>query len=110
MDLIRELAAMTETKTTKVVEEAKEKLDFDELFDKYTRQEKMYSWEGARGVRNLKTLIRILDSHYRDLDDFLEDNSGAIEAIINWINERNVQEWAENLKAEIHEDDEEGEK
>lgn len=113
MDLIKELIAL---KSEQQVEEQTEQVnegrgdhDLGELIDQYIDQERLYSWESTRGVRNLQKLVRILDPHYRDIDTFLEDNSGAIEAIVEWIKDRNVPEWAENVKEELHEDDSEDE-
>lgn len=67
----------------------------------------MYSMEGSRGVRNLLKLVKILDTQYRDFDSFFEDNSGAIEAVVEWIKDRNVREWSENVKSVLHDNGEE---
>ena len=112
MDLIKELIALkseSQVKTEQVNEGRGGDHDLGELIDQYIDQERLYSWESTRGVRNLQKLVKILDPHYRDIDTFLEDNSGAIEAIVEWIKDRNVSEWAENVKAELHEDDSEDE-
>ena len=111
MDLIKELIALKSEQQVEEqqVNEARDDHDLGELIDKYIDQESLYSWESTRGVRNLQKLVKILDPHYRDIDTFLEDNSGAIEAIVEWIKDRNVSEWAENVKAELHEDDSEDE-
>ena len=55
----------------------------------------MWNFEGVRGVENLKMTINTLG--YSSLEDFLEDNPGAIEAILEWISNQNVREWAERL-------------
>lgn len=94
---------------TEQVNEGRGDKDLGEMIDKYIDQERLYSWESTRGVRNLQKLVRVLDPHYRDIDTFLEDNSGAIEAIVEWIKDRNVPEWAENLQGELYEDDSEDE-
>ena len=78
-----------------------ESLDADELFDKFIDANRMYSFEGSRGVSNLEKLIRVLG--YRDLHEFFSDNSGAIEGVVEWIKEwteRN-DEWKQALLDEV---------
>ena len=106
MDLIRELIGITDAKTEQVTVTEGREDDLGELIDKYIDQERLYSWESSRGVRNLQKLVKVLDPHYRDIDTFLEDNSGAIEAIVEWIKDRNVSEWASNVKNELRDEDE----
>ena len=72
-----------------------------EILEKYLDHKKFYNFEGPRGVRNLTEVVKALDSNYRSLEDFLEDNSGAIEALLAWISKANVLEWTVNLKEEI---------
>ncbi len=67
-----------------------------DLFDTYLTQNHMYSFEGQRGVRNLNKITQDVGG-YTDLEHFLEDNPGAIEALINWIQEQNNQDWNRNL-------------
>jgi len=87
-----------------------------ELIDEYSDQEKMH-FEGRRGLENLCKLIEALG--YRDtlqyfgqlnngacigsLTDFLEDNSGCIEAMITWISKMNNPEWRESIKSSLNE-------
>jgi hypothetical protein len=88
--------------------------DFEECFDTYMDQEKLYRLEGRRGVEALCQVSAALG--YKDpmyygqltakatLGDFicfLEDNSGAVEAVMNWIKETgsSVPEWHELLDA-----------
>jgi hypothetical protein len=97
-------------------------LDMYELVDEYMEQEGLYSTEGRRGVENLCTLVRALgykDPYYNgqmsskaalgDLVMFLEDNSGAIESLVSWIQERDVTEWAESLQEQLFDDESEEE-
>lgn len=79
------------------------------------REEKMHCMEGSRGVGNLCNLVRAIgyrDAMNRmqygngcigDLIEFLEDNSGAIEAIVTWIGDQDIQDWRENLESELPE-------
>lgn len=84
----------------------------DELLDAYMAQENMHNMEGRRGVENLCQIAGALG--YRDptrwgqlnskaaigdLICMLEDNSGMIEAMIEWIRSRNFREFREPLAA-----------
>jgi hypothetical protein len=66
--------------------------------DNLLKEEKLNRFEGEKGVQNLAILCRCLGykddryfgqfSHrasYGDLINFLEDNPGAVEAILNFI-------------------------
>ena len=94
---LREVPAEPETPELKI-QEARSGRDLHELIDKWVDANKAYSWEGSRGIRNLVKLVSTLDSNYRDLDDFFTDNPGAIEAVLEWIQTRNVPEWKESLE------------
>lgn len=75
--------------------------------------------EGRPGVENLCKLANALGYKDRqhfgqfqggcigDLIEFLEDNSGAIEAIKEWISGIEAPEWKENLLSNLPEKDEE---
>jgi hypothetical protein len=84
--------------------------DMNELLDDYLSQKSMHRTEGMAGVKNLCRIVRALgykDDMYRmqldvgcalgDLLEFLQDNPGAIEALIDWIGNQEVTEWKENL-------------
>lgn len=72
-------------------------MDQQELFDTYLDQKRMWHFEGDRGVRDLTKIVRTVCG-YTDLHQFLVDNSGAVEAIVNWIREANCPEWLESLQ------------
>lgn len=75
--------------------------DLDELVDAWAEKNNAWRTEGPRGRENLEKLIRVLG--YRNMDAFLEDNSGAIERVFEWIKEQNNTEWKEAF-AEFDED------
>lgn len=81
-----------------------------DLFDAYLTQNHMYTFEGQCGVRNLNKITQDVGG-YTDLEEFLEDNPGAIEAVISWIQEQNNEQWDRNLgclvEIDSDEDDEE---
>lgn len=89
-----------------------------ELLDAYMDQERMHCNEGRRGVENLCKIAGALGYNDRGqsgglsngssmagLFSFFEDNSGAIEAVLNWIRSRNFSEFREPLEALVPEDD-----
>ena len=60
-------------------------------------------FEGDTGVKNINTVCRAIGykehgfAYGSPLEVFLSDNSGACDAIIQWMGEQNVDEWAENI-------------
>lgn len=83
--------------------------DLGEMIDEYMQQESMYHLEGPSGVRNLEKLVLALSSQYTDIREFLSDNSGACEAIVEWIKTQNVSEWQETIEGQLNERPETGE-
>lgn len=69
------------------------------LIEKWMDANDVYNFEGPRGERNFTKLVNALG--YKSTDDFFGDNSGAYEALINWIGSQRSDEWAESLKADM---------
>jgi len=95
-------------------------MDFDQIVDRYMEQERMYSLEGSRGVKHIAQLVNALGysdlSRYGqqpgghclgDIFAFLEDNSGACEALVTWIKKQKSPEWAESIKERMEPNDDE---
>lgn len=93
--------------------------EFSELLDAYLDQEKLYRSEGRQGVKMLCQVANAIgykDPMYfgqlsskaaiGDLICMLEDNSGMVEAMIDWLRDRNVDDWTEALKSQVPEEDE----
>lgn len=76
-----------------------------ENLERFIEQEKLWSWEMNRGLNNLNKVLRAIG--YDDVQNFLLDNPGAIETLVNWIGEQRVEEWSEGLEAELQEEVEE---
>lgn len=70
-------------------------MSFAEKFDQYIDDE-MHCFEGHRGVINLEKVVSSLGG-YNSINEFLEDNPGAIEAMIEWIRNTRCPEWESNL-------------
>lgn len=72
--------------------------------DDYMTQEYLQSLEGETGLSNLKNVISTIgyDGYGGLLDNFLADNGGCIEAIIEWIKANDYSgEWNEKVEAEL---------
>lgn len=92
-----------------------------EVLDTFIDQEGIHNFEGRRGVVNLCRLVRALgykDPYHQmqlsekasigDLIMFLEDNPGAMEAIVNWVADLDNPDFTERLLEEtVMPDDEE---
>ena len=98
--------------------------DLGEAIEKFHEQERLNSYEGRRGVMTLARTVRALGykdpQHFGslgncacvgDLIEFFEDNSGAIQAVMEWIQTQRSTEWHESVESllEIDEDEEEEE-
>lgn len=79
--------------------------DLDELIDAWMERNNAWRTEGPKGVQNFEKLIRALG--YHNIDSFLEDNPGAIEAMFEWIRDQKIQEWKEALSEFDDKEDEE---
>lgn len=85
---------------------------FEEQLNAFCEQNQIYRFEGPDGVESLATIMRTLgyDSKYSKysksnedvIADFLADNSGACEALVNWIGEQSVPVWKEKLNEAVY--------
>ena len=76
---------------------------YNKLMQDYLANNKMFSFEGPRGVRHLEQIANEVCGYTPDysgvMAKFFEDNPGAIEAVVEWIgNQRNV-DWKDNLES-----------
>ena len=103
-------------------QEQLDSMDLCEAVEAFVDQEASFRTEGRRGVETLCILARGLgykDPQYwgqltskacvGDLIEMLEDNSGMIQAMIEWVTNQRNDEWKENLKQGLEEDDSEEE-
>lgn len=84
------------------IEDDEDDSDINSLMNKFIDEHKLYSLEGPRGLRNITKIVGALDGSYRSFDSFLEDNSGAIEAIVQWIKSTRIPEWKEKIEHDLH--------
>ena len=84
-----------------------------ELLQRYLDDNKMHSFEGERGIKQMEQVMRNVcgynDPWSGTLRDFFADNSGAIQAVIEWIGAQHNADWKEHLEDLVGEDDSEGE-
>lgn len=73
-----------------------------EQLDVYIDNNKMYSFEGSRGVQRMEKIMREVcgydNSFNGTMQMFFEDNPGAIEAVVEWIGTQRSTSWKENLE------------
>lgn len=84
-------------------------IDAGEVFDAAMECEGIYVTDGQQGVDNLKLMAEMLgykDAWHNPLESMLRDNSGMIEAMIDWARENCSPEQAERLESYIPEDHE----
>ena len=69
-----------------------------ELFQRYLDENKLWSFEGESGVRELEKLVKEIGG-YDDIREFLADNPAACEACVEHVREnlQSMPEWRENL-------------
>jgi hypothetical protein len=87
--------------------------DFNDILDHWQKQGKgRYRFEGDTGVRNFEQLVKDI-GYDQGIENFLADNPGAIETLLEWISEhaeKGGSEWKENLaEACDYQEDEEQE-
>lgn len=91
------------------------------LTQELIEEKKLRTWEGTTGVRNLTKLVGYLgykdpmylgrfdsNASYGDLIEFLQDNPGACEKIVEFI-EEHEEIWRENIESYLPEKEEEEE-
>lgn len=77
-----------------------------ELIVDWQDENRVHNFEGSSGIERFEKLLKVIGyadgNFFNDvLRNFLSDNSGAIEAIIEWIGAREVDEWADALRDEV---------
>lgn len=116
MPLIKDLIGLHKPENDIALSEDTGERSFDQLLDDFMEENRMYSFEGRKGLEHLCHLVSALgykDPNYQlqlsskasvgDLINFLEDNPGLFEVILEFIKNNDSQEWAENLKDHLGE-------
>lgn len=73
------------------------KMSFFDVLDAFEDKNSIHTYEGQRGVKNLYHIVSALNPEYCDVIEFLEDNPGAVEAIVEWIKKVKLPEWRQSL-------------
>lgn len=77
---------------------------FEELIDNYFQKRKCFIFEGDNSCRYLEMLFRDLGyknepyKYGNPIERFLSDNSGAVDAILDWIKNNDNPDWREKLE------------
>ena len=66
-----------------MTEDELNQLNQEEIFQEFMEQKRMFHFEGLKGIDNLNTIFHALG--YHDVYSFLEDNPGAQEALVNFV-------------------------
>jgi hypothetical protein len=76
-----------------------------DVMEQWKDTNKIYHFEMS--TKNLEKVIQAIG--YGDIEEFLSDNPGAQEAIVDWITEwtDRIPEWKESLLSDIPEENEE---
>lgn len=76
------------------------------LLERWLDKNKAWNLEGYSGIKNFEKLTGALG--YDTLEDFLVDNSGALKAMVEFIDEHmELVEFDNNLRDSLGEDEEE---
>lgn len=84
--------------------------DMDELVEAFVEHNRFYSMEGNQGVSRFTQVVAAIGYNHHSGDyghpilNFLADNSGAIEKLMEWIGDQNSSEWKENMVNTLLED------
>lgn len=89
---------------------------YNEQMETYLANNKMFSFEGQRGVKHMEQIASEVCGYTPDfsgvLENFFADNPGAIAAVVEWIGTQATKgsEWNDNLEAMVgaEEEDEVG--
>ena len=90
--LIQDLLQMIskeEVKEEKIAEESAKEVG--DALDKFIDENKLYNFEGTSGVRKFEKITDALG--YENITEFLADNSGCFEVIVEWIKSQRNDEW-----------------
>lgn len=94
-------------------------MNLDQAVDRYMDENELYRLEGRRGVENFAKVCRVLGykdfSSYGqmqggaclgDIFEFLGDNPGCTEAMLEWIKSQRNPEWTENVVEQLRDQSE----
>jgi len=88
-------------------------MNLADLIDEFQNHHKSWRNDGHTGVKNLCHLVHAIgyrddqfgqfdqNGSYGNLINFLEDNPGAVETLINWLSQQQNDDWRENIEATL---------
>jgi hypothetical protein len=102
-ELNKEIARLEIQADNDAAEYDEEDEDEEITLDDYLELNHMYSFENESGVQQFTKLITEVCGYGKSrfgpdpLHEFLSDNSGAIEVLLNWIQNQKVSDWNDNM-------------
>jgi hypothetical protein len=88
--------------------------NLEDLMEEYKETNKLYNFEGERGLGNLNKILKAIGYkghqflYGSPIESFLSDNPGAIDAMLEWIAEQDIEEWRDEITTHLPEEDWEG--
>lgn len=83
----------------------------EELVDEFIDVNELHRFEGNCGLENFEKILRSIGyeghpfKYGSPIEHFLSDNSAAVEALVEWIKERDLPEWRERVESWLPERD-----
>lgn len=81
-----------------------------DLIEQWRKENRAYSMEGTSGVNKFQKLCEAIGYKKGNflgdemaILNFLSDNSGAIDALIQWMGEMEIPDWKESIIETLHE-------
>ena len=81
-------------------------MDNQEVLDEFQSENRLHNFEGESGIKNLNTIFGTIGYkqepflHGSPLELFLQDNSGCIEVMLEWLSKNMTPEWKHELTFE----------
>jgi hypothetical protein len=81
----------------------------EDLIEEYKAVNHLYRFEGDTGVANLNKICKAIGykghqfKYGSPVESFLSDNPGAIEAILEWMCDQDIEEWRNEITTDLPE-------
>ena len=92
-----------------------QKLTMEELVEKWMNHNNIFCFEGSSGLARFEKLLSVLGvrkhnlKHGSLIEVFLSNNSGAVDALVEWIGKQSDSDWEAALEEIVGAENEEEE-